>query len=322
MSEASRVRVPGPNDRPVEVELSNLDKPLFPDVGFTKAEVIDYYTRVAPMLLPHLERRPLTRIRYPNGVAAGGFFEKNAPDGTPEWVSTVTLPAPHSARGRDEVRYLVIDNLAALVWSANQAAIELHVPQWRLEPQELEADARSGRGRTPHGRTRHPDRLVFDLDPGPPAGVVECLTVALELRARLAEDGLEGYVKTSGKKGIQLLCPISGTQPDELVSAYAKHLAEEMAHRLPALVVTQMARKLRPGKVFIDWSQNNAAKTTVAPYSLRAQPSPTVSTPLTWDEVEAGQPVSVGPEEVLERLRRGEDPLHRLLEPGPRLPEL
>ncbi len=267
----------------VTLELSNLDKVLYPAAGFTKGEVIDYYTRMAPVLLPHLADRPLTRIRYPNGVDGNGFFEKNAPAGVPDWVRVERLPAPGSTKGRQTLDYVVADDLPTLVWLANLAALELHVPQWTVG-------------------SVGPDRLVLDLDPGAPAGLAECAEVALLLRDRLAVDGLVGYPKTSGKKGMQLMCALSGTQPADEVSVYARRVAEDLARAHPKLIVSQMTKSLRPRKVFIDWSQNNAAKTTVAPYSLRAQATPTVSTPLTWAEVESGASRPYRSEEGLERV--------------------
>ncbi|GGM11787.1 MULTISPECIES: non-homologous end-joining DNA ligase [Micromonospora] len=282
-SERLRVEVQGR-----ALELSNLDKVLYPAAGFTKGEVIDYYTRIAPVLLPHLADRALTRIRYPNGVDGGSFFEKNAPAATPDWVRVATLPAPGSRKGRDTIDYVVADDLPTLVWLANLAALELHTPQWRIGA--------------------HPDLLVVDLDPGAPAGLRQCCQVALLLRDRLAADGVRAFPKTSGKKGMQLSCPIAGTQSAELVSSYARRVAQELEGEHPKLIVSKMAKNLRPGKIFIDWSQNNAAKTTVAPYSLRAAPTPTVSTPLTWDEVEAGAAgkgparTPYGPPEVLARV--------------------
>jgi bifunctional non-homologous end joining protein LigD len=294
MADRIRVHVDGR-----DLELSNLDKPLYPE--FTKGEVIDYYTRVAPVLLPHVAGRPLTRVRYPNGVAAQGFFEKNAPSHTPRWVRTARLPVPGSTMDREEIDFVVVDELATLVWLGNLAALELHVPQWRVGAL--------------------PDLLVFDLDPGPPAGIAECCAVAVELRAELAADGLTGYPKTSGRKGMQLLCPIAGTQDAEVVAGYAKLLAGRLAQRSPQRIVDQMRRSLRPGKVFIDWSQNNAAKTTVAPYSLRAGPSPRASMPLHWHEVEAGTPVPDAPDTVLARAAADGDLLAGLAEPGPPVPE-
>jgi bifunctional non-homologous end joining protein LigD len=290
-----------------DLELSNLDKVLYPAAGYTKGEVIDYYTRVAPVLLPHLADRSLTRIRYPNGVGAPGFFEKNRPGGTPRWVRTERLPAPRSTTGRAELDYIVVEGLATLVWLANLAALELHTHQWKV-------DAR--------GRILEPDLLVVDLDPGPPAGLAECAEVALLLRDRLSADGITGYPKTSGKKGMQLCCPISGSQPADRVSGYAKRLAEDLQRAHPRLVVAQMTKQLRRGKVFIDWSQNSAAKTTVAPYSLRAQPSPSVSTPLTWAEVEAGglRAEAFTPDVVLDRVAELGDLLAPLCQKGPKVP--
>jgi bifunctional non-homologous end joining protein LigD len=286
-----------------ELELSNLDKVLYPACGFTKGEVIDYYTRIAPTLLPHLAGRALTRIRYPNGVAASGFFEKNAPAGTPDWVHLERLPVPGSSTGRAMLDYIVVDDLATLVWLANLAALELHTPQWRVG-------------------AAGPDLMVVDLDPGPPAGLAECCRVALLLRDRLASDGLHACPKTSGKKGMQLVCPIAGEQTSEEVSGYAHRVAEELERASPRLVVSRMAKRLRPGKVFIDWSQNAAAKTTVSPYSLRAQPTPTVSAPLTWDEVAAGEVAAteLTAGAVLDRVARHGDLLGVLCEGGPRVP--
>jgi bifunctional non-homologous end joining protein LigD len=288
-----------------DLELSNLDKLMYPDAGFTKGEVIDYYTRLAPVLLPHLKDRALTRIRYPNGVNGAHFFEKNAPGGTPDWVRLETLPVPGSTKSRETIDFVVVDELATLVWVANLASLELHTPQWRVGCD--------------------PDLLVVDLDPGAPAGLKECCGVAVLMRDRLAEDGVVAYPKTSGKKGMQLCCPIAGTQDSEVVSAYAKKVAEELAAMVPKSITAKMARNLRPGKIFIDWSQNAAAKTTVTPYSLRAQPQPTASTPLTWDEVEA---IGTGDEparqfaatEVLDRVEEHGDLLADLLTPGPALP--
>ena len=299
---ADRIRV---NVDGRELELSNLDKVLYPAAGFTKGEVIDYYTRIAPVLLPHLRDRPLTRIRYPNGVEEQFFFEKNAPASTPDWVHLERLPAPGSGKGRDMLDYVVADDLPTLVWLANLAALELHTPQWRV-------DARH--------RPKPPDLMVFDLDPGAPAALPDCLRIALLLRDRLTDDGIASYPKTSGKKGMQLCCPIAGRQSADVVSAYAKRVAEELERAEPGSITSKMAKRLRPGKVFIDWSQNNAAKTTIAPYSLRAQPQPTVSTPLTWDEVESGVARQFTAADVLERVERQGDLLAPLLGGGPRVP--
>ncbi|MEV4139742.1 non-homologous end-joining DNA ligase [Dactylosporangium sp. NPDC049742] len=287
MPDKVRVEVEGRH-----LDLTNLDKVLYPQVGYTKGEVIDYYTRIAPVLLPHLAGRPLTRIRYPNGVDGNSFFEKNAPAGTPDWVRTVRLPVPGSSRGRETIDFIVVEELATLVWLANLAALELHTPQWRVA-----AD----------GSPLNPDLLVIDLDPGPPATLADCYEVALLVRDRLAADGLEPAAKTSGRKGMQLTAELSGEETADEISAYVKDVAEELARLRPDLIVARMARQLRPGKVFIDWSQNNAFKTTVAPFSLRAGALPTVSAPLTWDEVAEGTLTiaDLTPSVVLDRVTAG-----------------
>jgi bifunctional non-homologous end joining protein LigD len=264
---------PEPEKVPVEVEgrqliLTNLGKVLYPEIGFTKAQVIDYYLRVAPVLLPHLAGRPLTLKRYPDGVTGEYFYAKHAPDHRPAWVPTVQLPSGGSRSRGTSVRYLVAGDLPTLIWTANLAGLELHTPMWRLP----------GVGR--------PDRLMFDLDPGPPAGIVECCAVAQLLRPLLTGHGLDPLAKTSGGKGLQLVAAITGLTSEQ-ASRLALDLAGQLARAHPDLVVSRMTKALRPGKVLVDWSQNNAAKTTVAPYSLRAMPQPTVSTPVTWDEVGA-----------------------------------
>jgi len=254
------------------LSLSNLDKVLYPEVGFTKGEVIDYYTRIAPVLLPHLASRALTFKRYPDGVDAQFFFAKNIPQGTPEWVRRVELPSPGSTKNRDKINYPVCDDLATLVWAANLAALELHVPMWRVDKRD---------------RAQPPDLMVFDLDPGPPATIVECCEVAGQVSEVLAEDDLVAYPKTSGSKGLQLYVPLDATAPWEDVHAYARRLAQRLEKEHPKLVVWNMKKELRKGKVLVDWSQNNAAKTTISVYSLRAREHPTVSTPVTWDEVQS-----------------------------------
>ncbi|GGM83957.1 hypothetical protein GCM10010106_33260 [Thermopolyspora flexuosa] len=254
--------------------LSNLDKVLYPEAGFTKAEVIDYYTRIAPVILPHLAGRPLTVKRYPDGVAGESFYEKNTRGHTPDWVRRVTLPVPGSTKDRETIDFAVVDDLPTLIYFANLAAIELHVPMWRVDR---------------HGDPLPPDTLVFDLDPGPPATIVECCRVACLLRDLLGDDGLDPLPKTSGRKGMQLYVPLRGRSGAAVAdpAGYARDVARHLESRYPDRVTSVMAKKARPGKVFIDWSQNNPAKTTVAPYSLRANPIPTVSTPLRWAEVTA-----------------------------------
>lgn len=290
------------------LQLSNLGKVLYGEDGFTKGQVIDYYARIAETLLPHLAGRPLTVKRYPDGVAGKFFFEKNIPSHAPDWVRRVELPTPGSTRQRETISYIVVEEVPTLVWLANLAALELHVPQWTVGPRD---------------GVRGADLLVFDLDPGPPATVVDCARVALLVRDVLAADGLEGWPKTSGSKGMQVYVPIRAADP-ERPWAYAKELARAVAAEHPKQVVWQMTKALRPGKVLIDWSQNNAAKTTVAPYSLRARPQPTVSTPITWDEVEACEhetDLRFTAEQVLARVEEYGDlaaPLLKRRQPLPR----
>ena len=289
------------------LRLTNLNKVLYPETGFTKGEVIDYYTRIAPVLLPHLAGRPLTVKRYPNGVDAAFFFEKNAPRGTPSWVRTVTLPVPGSTMNRETIDFVVVEELATLVWLANLAALELHVPQWHLPP----------RARKP--RT---DEIVFDLDPGAPADITQCCEVAMWLRDVLDDDGLAPVAKTSGSKGMQVTAPIS-VDDGGATSKYAQAVAQRLEAEHPKLVVSKMAKNLRHGKVFVDWSQNNAAKTTVAPYSLRARPRPTVSTPLDWAEVASGPPLAFTAPDVLARVDEDGDRFAGVLDDSARvrLPE-
>jgi len=254
-----------------QLHVSNLEKVLFPEVSFTKAQVIDYYVRIAPVLLPHLSGRPVTFTRWPDGVEGQAFFEKNSARHAPDWVRRVRVPSPGSSRGRETLDMVILETVADLAWAANLAALELHVPQWqvgsRLQP-------------------ALPDLLVLDLDPGPDAGILECCEVAERLRERLVADSLDPVVKTSGSKGMQVYAPIRVTDREH-PSRYARVLAQELSAETPDRVVWRMEKVLRPGKVLVDWSQNNPAKTTVAPYSLRARPDAPVSAPIGWDEVEA-----------------------------------
>ncbi|MEV6729090.1 MULTISPECIES: non-homologous end-joining DNA ligase [unclassified Streptomyces] len=245
------------------VPLSNLHKVLYPETGFTKGEVLHYYATVAGSLLAHIHNRPVSFLRYPDGPDGQLFFTKNPPPGTPAWVKTTPVP-----RSEDlSAAQVVIADLPSLMWAAN-LVVEFHTPQW------------------PAGSPAVADRLIIDLDPGAPATVVECCAVALWLRERLAADGLSAYAKTSGSKGMHLAVPLEPT-PSDRVSAYAKGLAQEAERELPDLVLHRMAKALRPGKVFVDHSQNAAAKTTAAPYTLRARARPTVSAPVSWEEVAA-----------------------------------
>jgi bifunctional non-homologous end joining protein LigD len=290
------------------LSLSNLDKVLYPDHGFTKGEVIDYYTRIADVLLPHLAGRPVTFRRYPNGVEGGSFFEKNAARNAPEWMRTVRLPTPGSTKSREITEFVLIDDLPGLVWAANLAALELHTPMWRV---------------TTDGDRVDPDLLVFDLDPGEPADIVTCTRVALLVRERLTADGLSAVPKTSGSKGLQLYVPLGADAPWQDVHGYARAVAERLEKSDGELVVSSMRKTLRGGKVLIDWSQNNAAKTTVTVYSLRARPAPTVSTPVSWEEVESCRdPAALRftAEDVLRRVAAAGDGFAGVLGPGGSVP--
>lgn len=271
--------------------LSHLDKMLYPAEGYTKGEVIDYYTRVAPVLLPHLRDRPVTFVRWPDGVTGQSWFGKNIPRGAPSWLRTVSLPSSGSRGSGETIEYPVLDDLPSLVWAANLAALELHVPQWTVSPD---------------GTPRLPDRLVIDLDPGEGTSIVECCRVAERLYDILVADGLTPLAKTSGSKGMQLYAAIHTDRADA-PSAYAKQLAQRLARETPDQVTAVMSKARRAGKVFIDWSQNNPAKTTIGPYSLRGREHPMVSTPVSWAEIascrRAGQ-LSFTADDVLDRVSR------------------
>jgi bifunctional non-homologous end joining protein LigD len=280
--------------------ISNLHKVLYPRTGTTKGEVLNYYAQVAPTLLPHLRDRCVTRIRWPHGVQEGSFFEKNVPAGTPSWVRTAKVPTTGSrgpSKNGDTLVFPIVDDLATLTWLVNLAALELHVHQWTV-------------GR--NGRPRGADRLVIDLDPGEPAGLHECCRVALMVRDRLADRGLAAKPVTSGSKGLHLYADLPKRLPSEESSALAKEVAEELQGEHPALVTATMTKARRAGKVFLDWSQNAGSKTTVSPYSLRGRELPTVATPVSWSEVQAGaeDPGRLRQfrlEEVLERLEEHGD---------------
>lgn len=271
------------------MRLSSLEKVMYPRTGTTKAQVIDYYARIAPVILPHLRDRAVTRIRFPHGVADMQFFEKNIPAGTPAWIRRA---------GRDPV-FPLIDDLAGLTYFANLNSLELHVPQWRF----------AGEGRD--AEPRNPDRLVIDLDPGPGTGLHECARVALIVRERLGGIGLDTLPVTSGSKGLQLYAVLPGLHTSDQIRDTVQQLAQELTKAHPDLVVWKMAKELRPGKIFLDWSQNVAAKTTVCPYSLRGRERPTVAAPRSWDEIEAGvkggELIQLTADEVLERVERDGD---------------
>jgi bifunctional non-homologous end joining protein LigD len=265
-----------------EVRITNLGKVLYPSTGTTKADVLQYYLGVAPMLLAELRDRPVTRKRWPDGVDHEPFIEKNLPRGTPEWVPRMTQHHTGERSGRPprDLDYPIVDDEAVLVWLAQSGALELHAPQWR-------ADRATG-------EPLPPDRLVVDLDPGAPAGLDACAEVALAARDLLAADGLVARAVTSGSKGLQLYADLTPREASEAVaragsvSDYAHTLAGALEGARPELVVTRQARELRPGKVLVDWSQNNPAKTTIVPWSLRGRDSPTAATPVTWAQVEGG----------------------------------
>ncbi|GHJ57683.1 ATP-dependent DNA ligase [Nocardioides sp. OK12] len=282
------------------LRISNLDKVMYPATGTTKGEVLQYYARIAPTLLPHLADRAVTRIRWPHGTGGSSFFEKNAPSGTPSWVRTVSVPTTGSrgeSRHGDRLVFPVVDDLATLTWLANLAALELHVHQWRV-------------GR--NGRPRNADRIVIDLDPGDPAGLHECCQVALLVRDRLAERGLEARPVTSGSKGLHLYATLPRRLPPAESTELAKEVAEELSAAHPRRVTATMTKARRGGKVFLDWSQNAGSKTTITPYSLRGRDRPYVAAPVSWDEVEAGAEDPLGLEqlrleEVLERVEERGD---------------
>jgi bifunctional non-homologous end joining protein LigD len=279
------------------LSLSNLTKVMYPEVGFTKGEVIDYYTRVSQAVLPHLRDRPLTLKRYPNGVEGQYFYEKNCPSHAPEWVRREEVSG---------IAYCVCDDLPTLVWLANLADLELH-PSLSLTDD-----------------IDRPTVMAFDLDPGAPAGLAECCEVAVVLRDALSQIGLDSYAKTSGSKGLQVYVPVN-TEVDydhgtkRLSQALARHL--EAQH--PKLIVSSQRKELRKGKVLIDWSQNDEHKTTVAVYSLRARERPTVSTPLLWEEVEGADPGALVFEaaDVLERVAEHGDLFAPVVEQEQRLPQ-
>ncbi|CAG6396613.1 non-homologous end-joining DNA ligase [Streptomyces cocklensis] len=249
-----------------QIKLSHLDRVLWPETGTTKGELLHYYASVAEVLIPHCAGRPVSFVRTPDGVQGQRFFQKRPPAGTPEWVTTA-----ETLRSSGELMPQVqINDLATLMWAANLACVEIHTPQWR--------SAAPGTA----------DRLVVDLDPGPGRTVVDCCEVALLLRERLAADGIRTWAKTSGSKGLHLYAALRGADSRE-ASAYARRVAQELERGYPERVVSRMAKADRTGRVFIDWSQNSAKKTTATPYTVRARPHPTVSTPLAWSEVAAAR---------------------------------
>jgi bifunctional non-homologous end joining protein LigD len=278
-----------------------LDKVLYPESGFTKGQVLDYYAKISDVILPHIKDRPLTLKRYPNGVDGMSFFEKHAPSHRPEWVRTAEVP---SSRSAEPILFAVVCDRPTLLWAANLAALELHVPLWRV-----------GKGRA---LPAPPDYMVFDLDPGPGTTIVECCRVARFLTDRLGEENL--FAKTSGSKGLQLYIALTRTTSDQ-AGEQAHEIAVAIEKDHPEAVVSRMRKDLRSNKVLIDWSQNNPHKTTVAVYSLRARPTPTVSTPVSWQEVDrcakSGNPDDLRFEtkDVLRRVEKYGDLMKPLVAP-------
>jgi bifunctional non-homologous end joining protein LigD len=294
-----------------QLKLSNLDKVFYPETGFTKGQVIDYYTRVAPSVLPHLEGRPLTMKRYPNGVDGKFFYEKECPKHRPDWVRTKRIAARGSTKDRDHVNFCIVDDLATLVWAANLADLELHSSLSRADDMA------------------HPTMVAFDLDPGPGTSIVECGQIGLWLREMFGDLGLEGFPKTSGSKGLQVYVPLNrGEATYKETKPFALAVAELLERSHPELVVSNMKKELRKGKVLVDWSQNDQHKTTVCVYSLRAKPQPTASTPVTWDEVEKAvkkkdpELLSFTADEVLKRVEKHGDLFGPVLELKQKLPAL
>ena len=305
MGETRQVEVDGK-----ELRLTNLDKVLYPEVGFTKGEMVDYYAKAAPAIVPHLRGRAVTLRRFPEGVEDldSAFFEKRCPKHRPKWVKTTRVQAGPNA---GKIDFCVCDSLPTLIWMAQLAAIELH-PSLSL-----------GRAH------KRPTVLAFDLDPGPPADVVDCARVALRLREVLGQLELESFVKTSGSKGMQLYVPLNGKATYEDTRPFAQALAQLIAKQTPDEVLAKMGKKTdRSGKVLIDWYQNNERKTTIAVYSLRARERPTVSTPVTWEEVEAvaesgdGSKLIFEASDVLKRIEKHGDLFAPVLELKQQLPKL
>jgi bifunctional non-homologous end joining protein LigD len=274
---------------------------MYPEVGFTKGQVIDYYTRVAPALLPHLRDRPLTLKRYPNGVDGGHFYEKQCPSHRPEWVRSEEIQMSSKS-----IDFCVCDDLPTLVWLANLADLELHPSLSLVDDID------------------RPTVMAFDLDPGPPAGIPECCEVAFLLRDTLAQIGLECFAKTSGSKGIQVYVPLNvdGVDYDHGSKALSHALARHLEAQHPKLIVSQQRKDLRKGKVLIDWSQNDEAKTTVCVYSLRARERPTVSTPVRWEELEDPDALVFEAADVLERVEEHGDLFAPVVELRQELPDL
>jgi bifunctional non-homologous end joining protein LigD len=302
---ATGPRAPAPPRAVGKSRLTNPDKVLYPLSGTTKADVLAHYLAVAEVMLPHLRDRPLTMVRWPDGVERGSFFEKDVSRHAPSWIRTARVGTPG---GRSEsADFPVIDDEQGLAWAANLAALELHVPQWRLGPRD----------------GRHlPDLVVFDLDPGEGTTIVDCARVALRIAERLADDDLVAYPRTSGGKGMQLYLPVTVSRAEQ-TSEFAKALAEDLGRDDPKRVTAVMAKVRRRGRIFVDWSQNNPHKTTIASYSLRGRALPTVATPVTWDEVRAcrrPEDLRFTHTDLPARIAEHGDLMAPVLAAGPRLP--
>lgn len=276
-----------------EIRLSNLDKVLYPETGTTKGDVVAYYSEIAPVMLPHCRDRAATRKRWPDGVGADGsgdfFFQKDIGDGAPDWVSTGAIQ--HKSHTND---YPLVNDEATLVWLAQLASLEIHVPQWRFDRAEEQMN---------------PDRLVLDLDPGSGVSIRDCASVAYLVRDLLRGMGLEAVPVTSGSKGIHVYAKLDGRTTTEQSSRVARELARSLEADHPDDITSSMKKSLRPGKVFIDWSQNNTAKTTVAPYSLRGRVLPQVAAPRTWRELASPHLKQLSIKDVLKRVERRGDPM-------------
>jgi bifunctional non-homologous end joining protein LigD len=290
-----------------EIPVSHLDKILYPKAGFTKAQIIDYYIRIAPVLLPHLNGRPLTLKRYPNGVEAPFFYEKRCPVYRPKWVDTATVWSKHN---QAEISFCLANDLPTLVWAANLSDLELHT--YLAKKNAIDC----------------PTMIVFDLDPGPPANILQCAEVALWIKAALEKIDLEIFAKTSGSKGLQLYIPLNTPTNYEATKSFARTLAENLEDQNPKLVLSKMSKSLRKGKVLVDWSQNDAHKTTICVYSLRAKERPTVSTPVTWREIEVAlkkkdpMKLSFISDEVLKRVEEMGDIFAPVLKLKQKIPQI
>jgi bifunctional non-homologous end joining protein LigD len=289
------------------VHVSNLDKVFYPETGFTKGQVIDYYIRISPVLLPHLKDRPLTLKRYPDGVEGGFFYEKRCPSHRPEWIQTATV---WSERHDSEINYCLANDVPSIVWAANLGDLELHT--FLAKQQDVE----------------RPTMVVFDFDPGPPANILQCAQVAQWLKEELDALGLQSFPKTSGSKGLQIYIPLNTPVTYEVTKPFARTMAERLTREHPELVVSKMEKRLRTGKVFVDWSQNDSHKTTVCAYSLRAKEHPTVSTPLAWEEVTTAlrkgdaNRVNFDSDRVLKRVEEQGDLFESVLKLKQKLPAL